>query len=59
MFLLTTYALEIGFGRVWVFVGELSSQSEKSIERDILLKRLEIRSCPTEFGEGDLEYAQS
>ena len=32
------------FSSVWVFVGEPSSQSEKSIERDILLKRLGIRS---------------
>ena len=29
---------------VWVFLGGLSSQSEKPIERDMLLKRLEIRS---------------
>ena len=39
------YALEICCGRVsipssvWVFPGELSSQSEKSIERDMLLKK--------------------
>ena len=32
------------FSSVWVFVGEPSSQSEKSIERDILLKRRGIRS---------------
>ena len=37
------------FPSVWVFVGELSSQSEKSIERDILLKRVEARSWPTGF----------